>query len=232
MFALVLVPWISGARTPDIPSILQGSWLCKGKAINSSAKFSRSYIRVNGSAKDGFEAVVYATKESTDVLDQFHIVVSDKTAVRFGRSPDALQPLNFTASLDQFYTASGTWEGSAFSAMIARSTIVTVTIVSEAAHTTLYFAKDIDRTPPPWYKKYLSYGVLGVLFIAMQLLPLWSRRNHPPGPPAPRPRPRESPSPSPGPKVEEAIDVKTAPEVSDEAQADAVPPDEEKANED
>jgi hypothetical protein len=132
------------------------------------------------------------TSKSKRVLETFHLNVGKDNFVQFGRTNESLQSVNFSNNIRGHYSATGKWENYFFTAVLARSSIVTVTLIDPETkeHLTFYLAKDVDRSPAPWYKQWGQYLILGVLFIASQGFTIWSQRRLDQPAPAPARRPK------------------------------------------
>jgi hypothetical protein len=232
MFSSLLLFLSSSASTPDLSKTFLGNWSCTSESPDGSN--SSAYIRVIPTIQRNFTVSVYETNETQSPLDTFLLLTDKTTTVQFGRNEISLQPINFSNNIRGHFSATGRWEGYVFTAVLARSSVITVTLVNEAdgEHRTLYLAKDIDRTPPPWYKQWGQYIVLGVLFIASQGFSIWSQRNLAGKPPPPAP---EAPNTAlkTAPKVEEVKGEKEEEEEEEgeEKRPAAAGPDEKPADE-
>ena len=180
MLVSLLLGFCAAMPNDDTKKIINGNWTAVIAPVEGGAKLAgQSYhVRINKLNDFNFTVGVFANNESTEAVFEF-VTFFEKTGLMwFGETNETADMVGLFANLRTHPTATGKFGDYIYNFILTGLTKAQLDLIDTATDEflTINFLQDVDRTPPPLWKKYGSYALMAVLFIGSQGFSIWQQR--------------------------------------------------------
>ena len=180
MLVSLLLGFCAAMPNDDTKKIINGNWTAVIAPVEGGEKLAgQSYhVRINKLNDFNFTVGVFANNESTEAVFEF-VTFFEKTGLMwFGENNETADMVGLFANLRTHPTATGRFGDYVYNFILTGLTKAQLDLIDTTTDEflTINFLKDVDRTPPPLWRKYGSYAVLAVVFIASQGFSIWQQR--------------------------------------------------------